>query len=69
MPLVEYRCTKCGHVTEVLARSGKDPAPVCEECGGKKVEKLFSAFSARVAVKEPPARCATCPSSESCPMR
>ena len=69
MPLVEYRCTKCGHVTEVLVKGAKDPAPVCEECGEKRLEKLFSTFSARVAVKEAPAHCATCPSGEACPMR
>lgn len=40
MPIYEYRCRKCGHVTE-LWQGFDDPAPeACSECGAQ-VEKVF----------------------------
>lgn len=69
MPLIEYRCAGCGHVTEVLQRPGADDeTPACEECGAEDLEKLFSAFSARVAAPAPASRCETC-SDGTCPFR
>lgn len=45
MPLREYRCTKCGHLTERLERSGTDiqwPWPIhCNE----PMPRLLSAAS------------------------
>ena len=32
MPIYEYECQRCGHVTEVLAKIS-DPPPVCEATG------------------------------------
>jgi putative FmdB family regulatory protein len=45
MPIYEYRCTSCGHVTEVLQRSRSDkPLKKCPKCSGD-VEKLISRSS------------------------
>lgn len=68
MPLLEYRCKDCGHVTEVLTGSGGNEKPACEECGGKDTEKVFSSFSARVAPSAAASRCESCP-NDTCPMR
>ena len=42
MPLYEYECTDCGHLTELLQRHGDPPLKTCKQCGGP-VRKLFSA--------------------------
>jgi putative FmdB family regulatory protein len=44
MPLYEYRCEKCGRVTEVLQKVGDRPLRRCEICSGK-LEKLISRTS------------------------
>jgi putative FmdB family regulatory protein len=71
MPIFEYRCKECGHVTEFLEASGSNDSHACEECGGKKTEKAFSAFAARMApsrAPQPAARCDSCQSRGTCPM-
>jgi len=46
MPIYEYRCKACGHVTSFLEKSGaKGPHP-CEKCGSPKTEKSLSTFAA-----------------------
>jgi len=57
MPLYEYCCKKCGHVTEVLEKASADGRHICEKCGGRRMEKLMSAFGVGAGVK----------SSGSCP--
>ena len=44
MPLFEYQCKECGHVAEVLERSGSKTRRVCEKCGSHDMEKLLSIF-------------------------
>jgi len=44
MPIFEYKCKACGHVAEVLVRSGNSGRPPCPKCGSHDTEKLFSAF-------------------------
>lgn len=44
MPLYEYRCRKCGHVTEVLEKAGAGGRHTCEKCGSHSMEKLMSTF-------------------------
>lgn len=44
MPIFEYKCKKCGTVFEFLARQGQKPS--CPSCGGRRLEKLVSTFSA-----------------------
>jgi putative FmdB family regulatory protein len=45
MPIYEYRCTKCGHVFEVMQKFSDKPVKACVSCSGKKVEKLISQSS------------------------
>ena len=47
MPLYEYRCKQCGHVTAFLERSNARQAHACEKCGSKDTEKVFSTFAAK----------------------
>jgi putative FmdB family regulatory protein len=68
MPLIEYRCKKCGQVTEVLTRAASDERPVCEACGSKDLKKVLSSFSARVAPTARSERCSSC-SNDACPLR
>lgn len=43
MPIYEYRCRKCGTVSEILVRGRRDEVR-CEKCSSKEMEKLFSTF-------------------------
>jgi putative FmdB family regulatory protein len=47
MPIFEYQCRKCGHVTSFLEKAGSSEPHVCEKCGSRDTEKIFSTFSAR----------------------
>ena len=50
MPIYEYRCLECGEKFEKLVRFGASTSEIqCPKCGGRKVEKLISAFSARTS--------------------
>ena len=44
MPIFEYECEQCGHVTEVLERPGAKGPHTCEKCGAQEMTKLFSSF-------------------------
>jgi putative FmdB family regulatory protein len=47
MPIYEYRCAACSHVTAVLVRSlTAKVSPTCEACGSKKMSKVFSNVAA-----------------------
>ena len=43
MPIYEYRCTECGHQTEVLQKISEPPLTVCTACGKPSLTKLLSA--------------------------
>jgi putative FmdB family regulatory protein len=45
MPIFEYKCNECGHVTEFLQKSSGKENRVCEKCKGSNLQKLFSGFS------------------------
>ena len=46
MPLFEFRCKKCGAVTEVLVRRAEDEVAVeCSQCGSRRVDKMLSAHA------------------------
>jgi len=49
MPVFEYRCKKCGHVTSFLEKADSRHPHACEKCGSKDTEKVFSTFAARSA--------------------
>ena len=65
MPLYEYRCGKCGHITEVLEKADSSAQHVCEKCGGRRMEKLISSFGVGPAGKPSGGSCptGTCPLS------
>ena len=43
MPIYEYRCLACRKRTSIFVRSVSSPVrAVCEYCGGKKLQRLFS---------------------------
>jgi putative FmdB family regulatory protein len=46
MPIYEYECQQCSHVTEALQKFSDRPLRKCPQCGGK-LQKLMSlnAFS------------------------
>ncbi len=48
MPIFEYKCNTCGHVTEVLEKAGSKKKHVCEKCGSTQMEKMLSVFRASV---------------------
>lgn len=47
MPLFEYRCKECGHVTEFLEKADSKAQHECEQCGSTKTDRLLSAFSVK----------------------
>lgn len=44
MPLFDFLCADCGHVSEILIVSEKVTA-FCQRCGGGDLKKLMSAHS------------------------
>jgi putative FmdB family regulatory protein len=44
VPIFEYQCRKCGHVTEVLEKAGAKGKHTCIKCGSSEMVKLLSAF-------------------------
>jgi putative FmdB family regulatory protein len=66
MPIYEYRCRTCGDKFSHLHRRADEKAPDCPECGADAPRKLFSVFSAAVAVKTPSCSLGKCPSGGSC---
>jgi len=47
MPIYEYACQKCGHVTEALRRMNEADAPIaCEQCGEAGITRSHSVFAA-----------------------
>lgn len=59
MPIFEYQCNKCGHVTSFLEKGSSRKAHACQKCGSKDTEKVFSTFAAKSG--------ASSSSSPSCP--
>lgn len=43
MPIYEYRCSECGHQTEVLQKISEPALTVCTACGKPSFTKLLSA--------------------------
>lgn len=72
MPLYEYKCASCGKMFEQLMRSSSDRPDACPKCGGKRLEKQLSSFSAAVHEHTSlPCASGSCPSGScgggSCP--
>jgi putative FmdB family regulatory protein len=41
MPIYEYKCSKCGHISEAWQKFSDSPLNTCELCGGP-VRKIIS---------------------------
>jgi len=63
MPMYEYRCSKCNHVTEFLERAGSSEPHVCEKCGSDKMAKIISTFASRNSTPQ----ASSCPTG-TCPL-
>ncbi len=71
MPIFEYKCRQCGHVTSFLEKAGAKGSHRCEKCQSGKTDKAFSTFAAQVSsAREAPVGCANAGScaSGSCPL-
>lgn len=61
MPIYEYQCLECGEKFEKLVRSMNSPQEIeCPKCGGRKVEKLLSAFGLQTSGTASEPICPTC---------
>jgi len=68
MPIFEYRCRDCGHVTEFLEKADSRRKHACGACGSAATEKALSTFAAHSQPAGP--ACAsrgTCTSGQ-CPL-
>lgn len=45
--LEDFKCTDCGHVTEVLFNTTEEQEIICEECGSKNLQKILSIGSGK----------------------
>jgi putative FmdB family regulatory protein len=72
MPIYEFRCADCGHVSELIVGIGRNSDdPVCGSCGGSQLEKQMSVamFSVNNETSAHPAGSTCCggtPSSQGC---
>jgi putative FmdB family regulatory protein len=53
MPIYEYRCESCGHISSFMEKMFERPRLFarkkrCQQCGGKKLAKIFSNFGMSV---------------------
>jgi len=54
MPIYEYECAHCGHVTEAMRRMDDADQPMeCEACGSKKTARKHSVFTASTGSPAP----------------
>ena len=50
MPIFEYKCLKCGRISEHLVFNEKEFKPFCRFCGSAKVKKLISRVKVRLSM-------------------
>lgn len=53
MPLIEFECSACSRRFEELVRGSE--TPVCPDCGGRKLRRLFSSFGVGASSAPSPA--------------
>lgn len=63
MPIFEYQCEQCQHVTSFLEKAGSRKAHACEKCGSAKTAKILSTFAAKSGTGSAGGSCptGTCP--------
>ncbi|MBN2512695.1 MAG: zinc ribbon domain-containing protein [Sedimentisphaerales bacterium] len=62
MPIYEYKCKKCGRITEFLEKRDNEQTHVCQMCGSRDMHRVISTFSAGKA-KSQSCPTGTCPLS------
>jgi putative FmdB family regulatory protein len=65
MPVFEYKCGKCGRISEFLELHDSKKTKVCPHCGSRKLTKQISVFSAQVKAGQSK-KCFGC-SDNTCP--
>lgn len=65
MPIYEYKCQKCGHITEFLESMSASGKHACESCKSLKTEKILSSFATSNTDSACPSS-AACPSGDTC---
>ena len=64
MPIFDYRCSRCGTVSELIVR-GADCDVKCPHCGSSDMERMVSAsYSIKMEATVPGTTC--CGSAERC---
>jgi len=43
MPIYDYKCQKCGKISEIFQRKTNDKKTSCPDCDSPDMEKMFSA--------------------------
>ena len=66
MPIFEYKCARCGQVTEFLESAGAKVKHLCEKCKSSRMEKMFSSFAVGVKQDGSDSKCDSC-SDGKCP--
>ncbi|MBN1394645.1 MAG: zinc ribbon domain-containing protein [Pirellulales bacterium] len=66
MPIFEYLCKECGHVTEFLEKADAKGKHECGQCGSAKTEKIFSGFATKEGESSSSSR-SSCPTG-TCPL-
>ncbi len=60
MPLIEFKCNKCGYETEELTKTN-DVAPKCPKCGYEMTQKYWGKCYVNGSTKEHcSGNCSTC---------
>lgn len=65
MPIYEYRCKRCGHVTSFLESFNTQGPHECDECGSRATKRVLSTFAAQVKGGSPSV--SSCPTG-TCPL-
>ena len=66
MPIYEYRCKRCGAISEYLIVTGKDEDILCEDCGSSDMERILSVASFITGAPERAAGRTCCGREERC---
>ncbi len=45
MPIFEYRCRDCRHISAYIEKAGTTGDHECKACGSKQTEKILSTFA------------------------
>lgn len=67
MPIYEYRCRKCGQITEAsIRRSDEADAQRCSHCGSSRLDRVYLSAIAPVRTASTGERMPCCGEQEGC---